>query len=446
MNKRRKIRLISFLSAAFLCLGVWGCASSLKAHKYETEARLSDQRALTSLNEYTDSIETALIKSIYAETDSMLSKLTSQLLRDSSGAKESLSALSSGENKLYNTYKFLSQVGEYTAALNKKAARGEKITAKERETLKKLRGFASELSARFNYMSKLMSDGSLSFSELDRAAAETEKGSENMVSFMESVSDAEEAFKDFPTLLYDGPFSDNILQKESALLKNSSPVSAGEAKKRAAKLCGLEEKYLVEDKSSAGRAGCYNFRSDSIFISVTKNGGFPLVMLSAPAVGEEKLTSAEAVNKAAIFLNSAGFKDMAASYYASTDGICTINFAYKQNSFICYPDLIKVSVALDSGKISGFDASDFIMNHIDRNIPDARITPEQAAEAAAQGLTVKKISEAVIPTPSGGEKYTYELLCSADSGQQVLIYKNIEDGSEEDILLLLYADNGTLTK
>ena len=35
---------------------------------------------------------------------------------------------------------------------------------------------------------------------------------------------------------------------------------------------------------------------------------------------------------------------------------------------------------------------------------------------------------------------------NVQKGQEVLIYTNAETGKEEDILLLLYSDNGTLTK
>ena len=39
------------------------------------------------------------------------------------------------------------------------------------------------------------------------------------------------------------------------------------------------------------------------------------------------------------------------SYYSVADHICTVNFAAQQNGVTCYPDLIKVSVAMDNGSI-----------------------------------------------------------------------------------------------
>lgn len=135
---------------------------------------------------------------------------------------------------------------------------------------------------------------------------------------------------------------------------------------------------------------------------------------------------------------------MVSTYAASNDGICTVNFAYKQGSFVCYPDLIKVSVSLSDGKITGFETADYLMNHKIRDIPDFGITPEEAIKNTV--AQVKKVSAAVIPTDAGSEKYTYELLCEDTDGQQILIYKDIKTGEEADILILLYSDNGTLTK
>ena len=52
----------------------------------------------------------------------------------------------------------------------------------------------------------------------------------------------------------------------------------------------------------------------------------------------------------------------------------------------------------------------------------------------------------MIPTEGGGEQFAYELLCEDDAGKHVLIYVDTVTGEEDDILILLYADGGTLTK
>ena len=446
MKRRSKIKTAAFSIALFAAMLTWGISASAEAKAYKTQVEINSQRALIQLCEYLDNIEVSLTKSLYAGSDNMMSVLTTQLHKQATGAKTSLSALSSGDTQLVNTYKFLSQVGEYTASLNKKAANGQQISAKDRETLSKLLEFASKLSNQFDFMAQLLDSSYLSFEELDQNIMQAEKGSESMVTYMTGVSDAEEAMTDFPSLIYDGPFSDNILSKDSQLLGSSKPVSIEQAKKTAARLMGAEEKFLVEDEPSEGQLSCYNFHTDTMSAAITKNGGYPLYLLSESAGGEARLSGADAVEKAAEILYKAGYLDMKSSYYACEDGVCTVNFAYVQEGFVCYPDLIKVGVSLYDGSIVSLDAADYIMNHKKRDIPDAAVSEEAAGKEIAPSLTLKSSSCAVIPTDGGGENFAYELLCESEDGRHVLVYKDIVSGKEDDILILLYSDNGTLTK
>lgn len=444
MKRRKKIRIRSFLGALILGLGVWGTVGNIKAFGYEREINLSNQNSLFQLCEYMDSIETDLMKSTYAVSGEMLGTITDRLQRDTAGAKESLSFLSPGETPLSGTYKFLSQVGDYTAYLSRKAERGEKITDEERAALQELSTLAAELSLKFQYMGDLLSSDYFSFKEISDAVVNSSPDSENTVSYLDTISDAEEAFGNYPTLIYDGPFSDNILNKKSVFLEDKEEITKEEAKKIAADILGTEEKLLVEENDTDGKLAAYCFRTEIYSISITKKGGYPLEIMSVITAGEEKHSKADATEKAKSFLRLHGFSDMVTTYSASNDGICTVNFAYKQGSFICYPDLIKVSVNLTDGRITAFEASDYLMNHKERELPPFGITPEEAMKDIIG--TVTKVSAAVIPGKDGTERYTYELLCEGTDGQHILVYKDIETGEEADILILLYSDNGTLTK
>ncbi len=444
MKRRKKIRIRAFLTSLIVTLGIWGTVGNVSAHNYKKEIQLDNQNSLFQLCEYMDSIETALVKSTYAVSGEMLGTITNRLQRDTAGAKESLSSLSSGETALTGTYKFLSQVGDFTAYLSKKALKGEKITEKERETVRELSTLAAELSLKFQHMASLLSADYFTFREISDAVINSSSGSENTVSYLDSVSDAEEVFGNYPTLIYDGPFSDNILNKESVFLENEKEITKEEAKKLASQILGTEEKMLVEEEDTSGRLAAFCFRTEIYSISITKKGGYPLEMMSSISAGESKLTQADAVEIAKNFLRERGFNDMVSTYTAVTDGICTVNFAFKQGSFICYPDLIKVSVSLSDGRLTAFETADYLMNHKERNIPPFGITPEKAMANTLGRVT--KVSAAVIPLKDGTERYTYELLCEDSDGQHILVYKDIETGEEVDILILLYSDNGTLTK
>lgn len=446
MKRRLKIRLISFSAAIFSAMLIWGVAETVMAKNYETLVRISRQRSLEQVCEYLDNIETDLAKTQYATGSTMLNNLSVRMLREASGAKTSLSALESGEVGLYNIYKFLSQVGEYTASLSRKAAAGEGISEEDRKLLADLLEYAGSLSTQFDMMSELNNSNYFTFDELNSTLSKADESSEQMVSYINAVGDAEQSFSDYPSLIYDGPYADNTLNSVSRFLENEKEISNANAKKAAAEVLGISEEALVSDGVSGGEIPTYDFYCDTVYVSVSKKGGYPVYILSDAKVGEAKISEEEAVDKAEAFLEKIGFDNMEETYYYTTDGVCTINFAYGENGFICYPDLIKVSISLFDGKVTSMDATDYLMNHIKRDFP-ASFADEAAARAVVSpSLKIKDTASAVIPTDTGKEKYVYEFLCEGADGQEMLIYIDMLTLEEADILILLYSDNGTLTR
>ena len=446
MKRRTKIKWISFGTALFAGLLCWAISATVTVTKQKRALDAAQEQALTQMCECLDQIETDLRKATYAESPGMFTRLSEDLNTNTVGAKTSLSTLNAGSSAQMNLYKFLSQVNAFTASLQRKTAAGGTLTQAERMTLKKLRGYAESLSSQFSYMSELMNAGYFSFEEVHKELKNTDAKSESMVSYLSAISDAEDSMTDFPTLIYDGPFSDNIMNKTSALLEHAEEVTLSAARERAARALGVESRFVFSDSSSEGKLASYNFHADEKRAAITQKGGFVLYVLSDGVAGEERLSGADAVHKAAEYLNTLGYENMVSTYYSTADGICTVNFAYRQGDYLCYPDLIKVSVSLSGGGIIAMDAGDYLMNHVSRTVPTPKLTEEEAAAAVSENLTVLRTKKAVIPTETGVEQYTYELLCEDDAGQQVLIYVDTVTGDEDDILILLYADGGTLTK
>ena len=135
-----------------------------------------------------------------------------------------------------------------------------------------------------------------------------------------------------------------------------------------------------------------------------------------------------------------------AGYYSIYDGICTVNYAYEEDGVIYYADLIKVSVALDTGKLTGLDARNYLMNHKERSLPQVSLDKQEAEGMLMSGLGVLDCRLAVIPLDTGKEAYCYELHCRDKDKKEMLIYINALTGKQEDLLILLYSDGGVLTK
>jgi hypothetical protein len=61
-------------------------------------------------------------------------------------------------------------------------------------------------------------------------------------------------------------------------------------------------------------------------------------------------------------------------------------------------------------------------------------------------LKVKASKEVFIPTDFGTEIFAFEYHCVATDEQEILVYIDPKTGDEAEILILLYSDNGVLTK
>ena len=137
-------------------------------------------------------------------------------------------------------------------------------------------------------------------------------------------------------------------------------------------------------------------------------------------------------------------KNRVETYYYIDEGVCVVNFAYLDGETICYTDLIKVGIAMDSGEVMFYEASGYLSNHKSRAFETAKYTEEKAREMVSKNLKINKVSKALIPTDAG-EKRCYEFLCN-DGDTEVLVYINVLNLNNEDILILLKNDGGMLAK
>ncbi len=438
---RGKIRLTSYIIFALAALTVFSVVQSVKVAKYEREILLTRQRALISLDEYLSNITSDLQKVVYVSTPSMLTNLSTALWRDCAEAKNSLSELPSNDSSISNTYKFLSQVGEYIMSIQRKSMNGETLTEAERQKLIELSKYATTLSEKLNSMCYSLQNGTLTFEKKSNMFLKTDEMSDTV---FDKMDDVEQTLSDVPSLVFDGPFSNHIENMKPRLLEGKEEITKDEAQKVASKVC--EDKDMDFSFEETGNVPCYVFKSDDCTVAVTKQGGYPLYMLNSSFAGEISIKYEDAVAKAKDFLKSIGYDNMRESYYFTDDGICTVNFAYMQNGAICYADLIKVSVNLQNGEIHSFDATGYITCHTERSVPSNTISAEEGRKKLYEGLQISNVSACFAPTEWNTENYCYEYVCTTKEGQHLLVYLNAVTGEEENVLILLYSDGGVLTK
>lgn len=442
-QKRKYIRTISFLLFISISLGAFAVINGIKAHNYKLLATVSNEKALNELCENLDNITLTLQKGRYAGKGQMLSDMETDLARSTACAKISLSSLTEESEVTDEVYKFLSQVGEFTASLAKKTQSGQALTEKEKESAASLYSYSGRLSRSLSKILESYNEHGVSF---EKSKAFIKDAESDTVLFSDSVNDAAQSFGDYPTLIYDGPFADSLLQRQSELLKDKGEITALEAKKIAAKALKKDTSELRQDSDENSQIPLYCFSAGDISVGVTKKGGYVCYITNPAVCKEEKISPSEAVKRGEKILSDMGYTSLTESYYSTFDGVCTINFAYINEGIIHYADLIKIGICLDTGEMASLDTRGYLTNHRKRALPEIRVSAEKIKDGLSPDLTVINHKTALIPTDTGIEKLCFEYHCKNSEGEEYLVYCDAETGETVDILVLLYEDEGTLVK
>lgn len=448
MEKTNKIHvwLYTLLIAAFIAVLIWAINMNRSVKAYEISAENNYSRAFHEMTGYIGEIDSLLSKAQLANDPADMASMSGEIFRKAAGAKSCLGQLPTSQVNLENTSRFLSQVGDYTYVLSQDMIRGEKISQEEYDNLSKLNEYASSLKASLEDIQSRLYSGEIRLSDANSAQRvnDAHAASGDILADLENV---EESFSEYPALIYDGPFSQHIENQQSQLLANEREITVDEAKRAAEKFLGAKElSFECESENSA--VDCYMFSKDApdghITISITKRGGYVLYYLKNVSVNNEAYDLPAATEIALNYLGRHGFDNMVSSYFEKKDGIATINFAASQDGIVCYSDLIKVRVALNSGEIVGIETKGYLMNHRTRSLPEPALSEEDARARASTSLDISATKLAVIPKDSLREVLCYEFKGTFHD-KNFIVYINAENGHEEQILLLIESPDGILT-
>lgn len=444
LTKRGFVRLCSYAIAIVGALTIRNVQLMFDNDDKSLALEYSYLRAIEDLSTSAENISTTLQKGIYSGTPDMLGELSSKLWRESGSAKSALAQLPVEELQLENTYKFLSQVGNYALSIADKASDDQELTSEEYKNLKSLYEFSKNFSREMWDLESQVANGQISIVNI-ASTVQTEAGGSQPPTVTEGFTEFEEGFESYPTLIYDGPFSDHILEKNPIMLKDAQDASEDYALKRGAQAANVNQADLKKGQDEDGKMPSYVFENDNVSVAVTKKGGLISYMLKNRDVTTASVSQSDAQNIALKYLESLDVKNMQTTYYETYNNILTINYAARQDDVVCYTDLIKVSVALDNGEILGFDARGYIVNHYERTFPTPKISKSDAKELLSPLLTVTKSKTALVPTEGTNEVLCYEFTCTTDEDTKVLVYIGVETKKEEQILILYESESGVLT-
>ena len=450
MKRRTVVIIASYTLTALALLGGLAWSNYRQSQDYRLQLENTYQHAFTELVSSVGELDTALQKTLYASTPPLMSSVCTEVYGKALSAQYALSEMPFSGFKFQNMTSFVTRAGDYAFMLSRKAGAGETADEEAHGNLVKLSESASLLAANLN---QLMADAGTSMSsEKMQSVTDTAAGMTGGITpdfLEESFSVMEEEFPETPSLIYDGPFSSHILGLKPKLLEGKAAVTQGEALMEAADFLDISEMKIKFSGERDGNLPVYMFYVNAdggtISIEVSKQGGRVVNAFNSRIIDKCVLDTADASKLAERYLQKKGYKNMKKSYEIKGGNTLAVNFAYTHNGVICYPDLVKVYVALDTGKIVGFESQGYVMNHISREIPSVSVGKDAAQSKVSPYLSVLSHELAVIPTSGKNEVFCHEFKCENGDGSHYIVYINAQTGAEEKILILLEDENGTLT-
>ena len=395
---------------------------------------------------YINNVEVDLAKLLVTSTPKMSAVTLADMWKQANLAKECLEQIPVAQNSMANASKYLTQVSDFSYTLMKQNISDIKLTEEEYEKLKHIYEDSSKLSSKMSDIYDDLNAGRIKWDELEKIG--NEKLPDNDIS--NSISEVGKTFQNYEGLIYDGAFSDHLLSSEPKFLSQKE-ISEDDAKKYIEEVILNDEKIdKIEFKGeSNGKIELYNFditldSKQKRTISITKNDCKLYLMIGDKKVKEENISVDEAKKRGMEFLNKLGIDNMIETYYQKTENMIVINYAATQDGVILYPDLIKVKISLDDGKIYGVEAAGYIFNHTTRNNLKPSISQEKAKSILNSSIKIISSDMALIPTESNSEILTYEFKGKIDN-REFLIYINADNAREEKVLLVIDNKNGVLT-
>ena len=436
-------------SVLLVLVASFGIYQYSNAKQYKRMMTNQYQRSFSDLLDYVGNIEVELKKGKAVTDTSQMTALSADIWKKAAFAQENLGQLPISELELENTAKFLSQVGDYTYSLSRKMLDGETVTIEEKQTMKELGNYASSLYESLTKMQDDLYAGTISFTKAGKKVFAENQNSD----FGTGLETVEKEFADYPSLIYDGPFSEHVHQKKSKFLDGLPEISAADAEQCVRDFLSDQQIVSITPlENGNGTIPTYSFRVKTddeedieITIAISKQGGYPVWMLSNKPVSSDGVTAEEAIEKAKHFLSNHRYSGMKESYYERMGNTLLINFAYVQDGIVIYPDLIKIKISLEDGSVVGFESNGYLMNHEEhRMLPADLLSAEQARQIAEGVMEIEVQNLTVIPLETGKDVLCYEFKGKIDQ-DEYLIYLNAETGKQEKILLLLVSESGTLT-
>lgn len=396
------------------------------------------QKSFYDTVEQVDNIDLNLSKALATRDKGAMQKYLVDTAINSELAENDLQQLPLQDESKYYTTKLINQIGDYAKYLNNKLINGEELTEEDAESLMRLYRANAEFKKSLQSMVTEMGND-FSFATL------MDGGSGNLV--INGFNQLQNLSVEYPELIYDGPFSDGINEREIKGL-NGDEIDENTAKDVFIKVFS---EYGLENVRNVGvldaNIACFNVQGekdgDILFAQISKKGGKVIMFSFAGSCNKVNCEKEEATEIAEQFIAGLNIESMKPVWINLSNNVYTINLAYTKGDVIVYSDLIKIRVCAETKMVIGMEATGYYTNHTERVIAKPTISKSQAQAKVSSNILVETARLALVPIGTKSEKLCYEFMGEYD-GSTYYIYIDAITGKQVEMFKVIESTEGTL--
>lgn len=425
---------VAILGVTTTALGVAYGITQTQANTYGTQLENVYQKSYYELVDSANNADTDMSKLLNSNNSTYQKKLLTEISSTAKSMQSNIALLPLTGEDILESVRFVNQLAGYTSTLEEKVAKGEDLSSDDLATLEELHMALMSMKENLNRISMNMRNG---YSIL--SASNEMNGDLNTFSI--DFSQIKSNDVEYPTMIYDGPFSDSVVNKKIVGLKGEELSKEDVEVKVKEVFKDLLKCQYTGDAN--GNFDTYNFKVEtsdmqSLFVQATKIGGH-ILTVSGQNESDQKTVDMKNGEKIALeFAKSNGIENAEVVWQEELNNQAYFNIAPKQDGVILYPDLVKVKVDLEYGNVIGYDAISYWTNHKTRDLASAG----EVSVSIPSGFTVKTKRLVLAPLDYNREVLCYEYQCEKD-GVTYYFYFNAQTGNEENILKVLQTQDSS---
>lgn len=430
------IAAVSVLGAACLALSVAVTAGALRIGHMQTQAENAYRATLYELVSVAEDMDDRLAKLRIAAGANEQRVLFTGILVDSELMESALEKMPVDAAAGADISLFVNHTNAFARRMLYKLAHGQTLTDGERAAAERLYEANAKLAGELNDLALHTPAEEL------RAFFEGGAGGVQI-----RLGELGKGMHLQPERISDAPFAGEGNVEENALIGIKEISQA-----RAEALAGeYFSGYRIAEIRCTGETAardmtCYNFSltdesGSEIFAQIAKRGGKLAFFDTYEECTQKNFDMENCDALARSFLAGLGYEGLTPVWFSETGRVANLTYVAETDGVRVYPDMIRVRVCEEKGRVVGMDARGYLVNHHGKRETSPGISADEARARLGGKAEVRGEFLALIPA-FGREVLAYEFFCEY-GGEQYVVYLDAHSGEEVRIFRVHQSAQGS---